>query len=228
MLELFGLVAALGGAMAVCGANAVKAQTVNRGWVLQMQSEVLEAGVALPNEFKSATGKFAGRAAALSLSLGVAGMVTRRFIVPHNLTAEVECNCPLEFALDRTKKKKYRPKLQASFKPVDIQKRDVIDSQTLGKPQLEQILAMEESAQLRTFSSNSADFRQWQANGCAGDLLYELLYVHSADSIVLSNKRLQVTVVDPTTPDTKVAAVKAMLQTMIALAADLEAHAPTR
>lgn len=228
MIDLFGILVLLGGAIAVSSASLSKTQSTDRGWVLRMQRDIFDPGSVVPTDISHSTGTFAGRAVTLSLSSKVAGFGIRRRIVPLHLVARINCSCPNEFVLTKLNTEKQLPLRAASLKPVVVQRRDVIDAQGSGKPLAEQILDLQESGQLRTFASDVPSFRQWQITGDAAALLYELLYTHSVDSILLLNNQLEIRTVEPTSNAIESSSVRAMLQTTIALAEHLESHSPTR
>lgn len=228
MIELFGIIVFLGGAIAISSANLSKISSLDRGWALRMQREVFDAGSVLPKDIDHATGTIAGRNASLSLSSRIVGFGTRRRIIPMNLTAGINCACPISFVVTKLVADKNRPLRAESLSKVAIQKRDVIDAQGKGKPLVEQILSLQECGQLHAHSSDVSGFRQWQLGGDAANLMYELLFTHSVDSIMLLNERLEVRTLEPTSNAIGSQGVRAMLQTMIALASDLETRSPTR
>lgn len=212
--------------LALVGTSAVRKP--HQTWVLKMQRELLEPGLPLPADGSQAVGRFSGRDAILGLSSSTIAGASRRFrSAPVDLSVSVACSCPFEFLLDRTSDK-HTPPRHDRLKPLTIERRQVIDARQLGKPQLEQFLASEESGRVRSFSSNPETFRQWQFNGDAGDLLFNLFFLQLADCVLLSENQLTMIIFEPMPSLLEVDNIRTLLQSLSALAQDLESQAPTR
>ncbi len=202
----------------------------NRMWLGIIQRDVLDPIEGAPTDGTYAIGTLSGRRTCVWL--GDRGHVSKAVTsglhkTPCDLRIQVASITPMQFTIFRMtgEPKKIAPPDKQL--PVPVSRRELIDAKQMGKPQLEQLLELQESEKVLVYSGDPPLFKQWQQHGEVG-FLFNLLYLHSADSLTQADYTLTFHIAKPNSYLLEPDAVKSIIQDLNGLATDLEKNTPNK